>query len=107
MHSDRELIELAAKAAGYDVGENSHIPSGGMWVNDEIVGDWKWNPLGDDGDAMRLANTLNILIGVGMAWTAGNQNHGASFDGYPEGELFSATRRAIVRAAAAIGEAMQ
>ena len=107
MHSDRELIELAAKAAGYDVGENSHIPSGGMWVNDEIVGDWKWNPLGDDGDALRLAAALNILVGVGQAWTAGSQQYGVMFDGYPEGELFKATRLAVVRAAAAIWESMQ
>ncbi len=102
--TDRELLELAAKAAGHDIGKNAHIPSGGMWITDVIGGDLKWNPLGDDGDAMRLANTLNILIGVGQAWTAGSQQYGALFDGLPESELFPATRRAITRAAAEIGK---
>ena len=105
--TDREMLELAAKAAGHEVGENAHIPSGGIWVSDVIGGDWIWNPLGDDGDAMRLANTLNILIGVGMAWTAGSQQYGTAFDGLPESELFPATRRAITRAAAEIGKEMK
>ena len=107
MKTDRELLELAAKASGYDVSKDSSIPSGGLWISELIAGDIEWDPLADDGDAFRLATRLNILVGVGVAWTAGSQQHGAMFDGKPEGELFRATRRAIVRAAAAIGETMQ
>lgn len=107
MYSDRELLELAAKAAGHELCDNCHIPSGGAWISDPMVGDWKWAPLDDDGDAFRLAATLNILVGVGQVWTAGSQLHGKVFDGLPDGELFQATRRAIVRAAAAIGVRMQ
>ena len=114
MKSDRELLELAAKAAGYDVvwhetvvsrkgrfGLIEHTKKEGFRLNFK-----QWNPLEEDGDALRLALTLNILVGVGQAWTAGSQQYGAMFDGYPEGELFKATRLAIVRAAAEIGESM-
>ena len=107
MKSDRELLELAAKAYGYDVSRDAHIPSGGLWISEVISGDFEWNPIANDGDALRLALTLNILVGVGQVWTAGSQQYGAMFDGYPEGELFKATRLAIVRAAAAIGESMK
>lgn len=107
MKSDRELLDLAAKASGYDVSRDAHIPSGGLWISEVISGDFEWNPIANDGDAFRLALTLNILVGVGQAWTAGSQQYGVMFDGYPEGELFKATRLAIVRAAAAIGELIQ
>ena len=107
MKSDRELLELAAKASGYDVSRDAHIPSGGLWISEVISGDFEWNPIANDGDALRLALTLNILVGVGQAWTAGSQQCGVMFDGYPEGELFKATRLAIVRASAAIGELIQ
>lgn len=106
MKSDRELLELAAKAVGYDVSKDSHIPSGGMWISELISGDFEWNPIANDGDALRLALTLNIIVGVGQAWTDGSKQYGAMYDGYPEGELFKATRLAIVRAASAIGESM-
>ena len=106
MKSDRELLELAAKALGYDVSRDAHIPSGGLWISEVISGDFEWNPIANDGDALRLALTLNILVGVGQVWTAGSQKYGAMFDGYSEGELFKATRLAIVRAAAEIGESM-
>ena len=76
MKTDKELLELAAKAAGY----------GTVWG----VGD----PLNDDGDAFRLAVKLGnwSLIYSDDDWERCNH------DGY------AATRRAIVRAAAAIGE---
>jgi hypothetical protein len=52
--SDRELLELAALALGrvsYD-GKPDIGPDG----------DQEWNPLDDDGDALRLAIKLNIDI---------------------------------------------
>lgn len=53
--TDRELLELAAKAAGYDV----------TWLKDSqfIHGrdDW-WDPLTDDGDALRLAVKLHMQV---------------------------------------------
>ena len=113
MYNDRELLELAARAAGYVVEPDAHIPSGGIWLA-EGGGDKPWNPLTDDGDALRLAVEIGLVVcvmrnagftGVYLpACSIGGkydevQHHGANAN--------AATRRAIVSAAAAIGEAMQ
>ena len=101
MSTDRELLELAAKAANMDYlvwtpGAAPLIPAG-YRVGDRGV----WHPLTDDGDALRLAVALRLDIRFGATdgvYVAGNS--GLSFDTLaPE----VATRRAIVRAAAAIG----
>ena len=98
MKTDRELLELAAKAAGY-----RYMPANGCIVVDGIPGNW--NPLTDDGDALRLAVLLRLDLNI---------NDGEcdvfSSDGFVnerDEDTDSATRRAIVRAAAAIGEGMQ
>lgn len=48
---DRELLELAAKAAGYEIEEWNAC--GFAWTKEQ---EW-WNPLTDDGDALSLSNT--------------------------------------------------
>ncbi len=98
--SDFELMKLAAKAAGLKVSE--HLPSRSLWVD----GPRTWNPIEDDGDALRLAMKLRIRI-------AGSGQRVVAFYGLrefwadEEDEQFAATRRAIVRAAAEIGRAMK
>lgn len=102
--SDRELLELSAKAAGIEVRKDSHIPSGGIWFSDVDV-DKVWSPLLDDGDALRLAVKLQLELTV-------FRDHVTAF--YARGwcdelhklDPLAATRRAIVRAAAEIGKAM-
>ena len=98
--SDRELLENAAKAAGissdcfhdrYDHWDKDHAPV--------LVGR-AWNPLSDDGDALRLAVNLRHELGTGIAQCFGI----GRFDEYKDDPL-AATRRAIVRAAAEIGKA--
>ena len=85
--TDRELLELAAKAIGihYDrYVENEPIQGAvrtGLW-NDLM--DYCWNPLNDDGDALRLA----VKLGVNVQFFAGE---------------YAAARLAIVLAAAEIG----
>lgn len=79
--TDKELLELAAKAAFGEFGKQ--IVEGG------------WNPLTDDGDALRLAVKC---LGVYMLKYSSEDWEYCKQDGY------AATRRAIVRAAAAIGE---
>ena len=108
MSTDRELFELAAKAAGIDLYWAEDDPECD-WVqgsypripNHKVLEKWTWkiwNPLTEDGDALRLAVKLNI--------DAGNPGMRLSVD-WREGEdPYAATRRAIVRAAAAIGESM-
>lgn len=88
--TDRELLELAAKAAGLQsIGfdEAGLYPAG-------MVG--PWNPLTDDGDALRLAVKTQLPIGVFLVLREPGHS-----------DPYAATRRAIVRAAAAIGESMQ
>lgn len=61
--TDRELLELAAKAAGYKY--EKYVESEGLWLNDSCPDygyDW-WNPLDDDGDALRLAIDIGVMDG--------------------------------------------
>ncbi|WP_312669691.1 hypothetical protein [Stutzerimonas nitrititolerans] len=114
---DRELLEMAAKAAGISGGwgdkieyHNGAVDLRDVWIleGDDLV---PWNPLTDDGDALRLA----VRLGITVAFWEYPQNSVAAYvsgDGIPASserhgeDKDAATRRAIVRAAAAIGRAM-
>ena len=65
-----------------------------------------WNPLTDDGDALRLAVKLNFAVSV--APIEGNvtafDDTGVQVWERLEDDPYAATRRAIVRVAAQIGE---
>lgn len=58
--NDKELLELAAKAAGMPrpVDDNGVWST---WVGTPENGHW-WDPLTDDGDAFRLAVRLEMVI---------------------------------------------
>lgn len=61
--NDRELLELAARAAGYEVhiwGDKDRLNCARI----DVDLDSKWNPIADDGDALRLAATLSLCIFV-------------------------------------------
>lgn len=106
MMADRELLELAAKAAGLVVewGYN-----GDTWARrpdehpEQAV---RWNPLTDDGDALRLAVKLNLWLHVEEYGASARRAGGAwlGCEAHIHGGIEAATRRAIVRAAAAIGK---
>ena len=90
--TDRELLELAAKAAGI-----THVTP--MMIK------WgQWNPLTDDGDALRLAVELRIDVRIDNTTTlcyASNGLHQQACEKHTDhADPFRATRRAIVRAAA-------
>jgi hypothetical protein len=55
---DMRLVEKAAKAAGYGVGRWSDDGRGLLLVGVQEP----WNPLEDDGDALRLAVKLGISL---------------------------------------------
>jgi hypothetical protein len=110
--TDKELLELAAKAAGikwqsYHMSRGLCLadPKGGMVITQ------MWNPLTDDGDALRLAVKLNIVI-----WECDQYDRAMAEVRYGEArgeywelvgkDKYSSTRRAITRAAAEIGKAM-
>jgi hypothetical protein len=105
MKSDRELLELAAKAAGIQYewhpgcGDALHLTAPDATAI-------YWNPLSDDGDALRLAVKLGIQIDPRNHETRAFGPVGGRVDEYHKPDAFAATRRAIVRAAAEIGKAM-
>lgn len=102
--TDRELLELAGKAAGVYYRPQYDL------VKTRIGWD-TWNPLTDDGDALRLAVKLGILVSItGPAYAEAMRDevHAIEHTGLDlSGCIYSATRRAIVRAAAEIGKGMQ
>ena len=112
--TDRELLELAAKSAGI-----------GLIAWTKFFDEWKfacnpcgepWNPLIDDGDALRLAVKLGMTVcnehesAGSVCCTRGDEvfpavNSGEVGDppGITEND-YAATRRAIVRAAAELAK---
>ena len=104
--TDKELLELAAKAAGIEI----QWPSFGD-ASCRRTDTWDiWNPLTDDGDALRLA----VKLGLGISIPLSNKRTDVvTFSGpitsviEAHGDPYAATRRAIVRAAAEIGKEMK
>ena len=110
MTTDRELLELAAKAAGYWIKSWWERHPGEWWVEllvARVPGDppTVWNPLRDDGDALRLAVKLRLIVcaHAGESWA---QQLDLTIKQPSGDDPYAATRRAIVRAAAEIGRAM-
>ena len=101
--SDRELLELAAKAAGIDYRHDNaywtHEDHCAFWSYDDLCNcGARWNPLTDDGDALRLAVKLQLLGGEDFCLVTAM---------HESGDPYAATRRAITRAAAEIGRNMK
>lgn len=106
--TDRELLELAAKAAGYVLQETED----GYECNfdDSRI----WNPLTDDGDALRLAVKLKFHVGINpgnkVFCTPTYSDKPTMFESCERDGVqdpHAATRLAIVRAAAEIGKGMK
>jgi hypothetical protein len=103
--TDRELLELAAKAAGIDWIKNCVWIENGFYsplAKHERI---SWNPLTEDRDALRLAVRcdIDIVHAFGTRTALAPETAGYVADG---AEAYAATRRAIVKAAAEIGKAM-
>ena len=120
--NDKELLKYAAKAAGYVIYDRAgggttgaRVYSAGSNLNEDDGICWKkwrsfkWDPLNDDGDALRLSVQLklNVEYWIDSEERSRNltivnfmmENH--------DDDALAATRRAIVRAAAEIGESME
>jgi hypothetical protein len=96
--TDREMLELAGKAVNQ---ERSF--AGDLWSSSRGC---LWDPLGNDGDALRLAVKLGIGIVHYFGW---GQVFYRDFDGdridfHYDPDAQTAARRAIVRAAAELGK---
>lgn len=97
---DKELLQAAANAANVKVGRHLAITDGLLMANDLY-----WNPLVDDGDALRLAVRLSFLIDThglyARVYFPYEQSH--LVHELMGNDKEAATRRAIVRAAADLG----
>lgn len=114
--TDRELLELAAKAAGVEL-ETPMLGRGkeAVFVSGKLIGfrleaGGVWNPLTDDGDALRLAVKLRLDVLFSTDVVGVMANTGAEIEPYGlipySGDDAKDTRRAIVSAAAEIGRSM-
>lgn len=106
--SDKKLLELAAFAVGFNI-EGFYCD--GTAFGENVI---SWNPLEDDGDALRLAVKLCLTVRI-------IHDYHCYAEAFKEKGVFSAhtckepilddphsaTRRAIVRAAAEIGKSMK
>jgi hypothetical protein len=117
--TDKELLELAAKAFGFGCEDGKFCWTESRYGHPGGVGAlWNykgymdtaelWNPLTDDGDALRLAVKLNLLLmpypnDKAVRVTRLDQPETIVSWGTPP-DPCAATRRAIVRAAAEIGK---
>lgn len=105
MNEDKELLELAAKAAGIELDK-------GWLVYLEDDGE-AFNPLVRDDHALRLAVKLKLIVDIGCGYAEARD---PEYDPEPikameylndHTDPYAATRRAIVRAAAEIGRGME
>jgi hypothetical protein len=118
MMNNKRLLELAAKAAGVEGSYVEGYGAGDYYYTDNQDGIlcesqdgqlFVWNPLEDDGDALRLAVKLDMIIHVDHYHCHCIEvtcDHNIYFENLGEGiGPYAATRRAIVKAAAAIADA--
>jgi len=108
--TDRELLELAAKAAGLPVEWDDDGYVIATKLRGHLTNYDPWDPLLDDGDALRLAVKLNMCVTSFtdeqmVGFVIGKEGYNVSE--LPGNDLYAATRRAIVRAAAEIGRNMK
>jgi hypothetical protein len=105
--TDRELLELAAKAA---YGDFEYEDTGILWISDNGR-PRTFDPLKNDGDALRLAVKCGFEItqmeGGGCDVTLYRQGCAPHVIAEIGMDANAATRRAIVRAAAEIGKSIQ
>lgn len=111
---DIELLKLAAKAIG-ETGEFLNYTDFGLYKPKPgfMQPYVSWNPLVNDGDALRLAIELNIRFrrwpGVSIEALQRGGYIEASYKSdelrvFIDGDPYAAVRRAIVQAAAEIGK---
>lgn len=107
--NDRELLELAARAAGYAV-DCGFADCPLIYGEDAgMDGPREWNPLTDDGDALRLAVKLGLILETDLDDSSCSATD-VSYDNYTVEEHGdcpnAAVRLVIVKCAAEIGKSM-
>ena len=107
--NDFQILELAAKAAGYYI---EFVRNSGCFYRcEEDIGREEWNPLDDDGDAFRLAIKLSICIqfipDCDTAQVYQENKRGGAYNVHTAALGDIETRRIITQAAAEIGRSMK
>jgi hypothetical protein len=113
--NDRELLELAAKAAGIDAEWHNDDDADfdaaheGMFLKGERSPDNSkyWNSLHNDGDALRLAVKLRMQIDILDRSIYALAMGGTKVCELDRADPQAAARRAVTRAAAEIGKGMK
>ena len=115
--TERKLLEDAAKAAGLILIQvpNAAQTDADWWAYAQGAAPntaKPWNPLTDDGDALRLAVKVGLTVDSADGTPDGNKDTPATRIDAPDGRMllieahgsdpYAATRRAIVRAAASL-----
>jgi len=100
--NDKELLALAAKAAGYKLEDHYDDDQYYPWCAETKA---FWNPLLDDGDALRLMVKLGMDILFDQRIVA--VTYWATTQEPYSIDMEASTRRAIVKAAATISQEMQ
>lgn len=107
--TDRDMLELAALAAGYWLYEPFRNGEFRAYQPGQPNNSFSWNPRDDDGESLRLAVKLKIDVkhydDHVVAWFDGGYIGTGRI--MHDGDPYAATRRAIVRAAAEIGRQMK
>ena len=112
--TDKEMLEFAAKAAGYVIRDSTRWKNTvvcQVTLDDSSTNYVRWNPLADDGDALRLAVNLRSygviisLVSVAQVEVLALRCD-SPYEEFEGTDPLAATRRAIVRAAAEIGRQM-
>ena len=102
IEEQRMLLNLAAKAAGYKIHDGGKL----FWIWKDSNVEWvDWNPLTNDGDAMRLA--VQLFRDIHFWYFENSVSVGNELRVSCGDDPCAATRRAIVRAAAEIGRNMK
>lgn len=103
--TDRELLQFAAKAAGIEfswLGRGARLDRKPGVMQPYVP----WNPLEDDGDALRLAVELKLELRFSTRDIMVNQGFKDCQVSVYGADSYAATRRIITLAAAEIGKAM-
>lgn len=108
--SDKELLELAAKATGKTAWWSPSLEDWQKDLTPPYVDGVSWNPLTDDGDALRLAARLNFRVDISYGTVRivdelDNEHYLSGIVTDCGGQMVI-VRLAIVRAAASVGETL-
>jgi hypothetical protein len=105
--TDNELLQLSAKAMGFEL--EYRCGSDAFYYDDPDSGREQWHPIGDDGQAVRLAVVLQLSI----IWftslhyvSVDRRGFGENIGWVDDASRGGALRRAITVVAAQIGSTL-